>query len=288
MNPRYPIYIPSKGRYETRKTVKALDAISVPYRIVVEPQEYDKYAAVIDEHNILVLPEDNVKLIGARNWIKQHSISEGYERHWQLDDNIEQFNRLNRNYQVKVSSGTIFRCAEDFTDRYDNIAYSGFQYDHFAKAKTKMLPFILNTRVYSCTLVNNLAPYAWRSIYNDDTDVCLQALKDGWCTVLFNAFLQCKATTMTVKGGNTEELYLIEDGRKKMAQALVDLHPDVAKVAWRFNRWQHVVDYSSFKLNNRLQKKDGITIPEGINNYGMKLVTVDSDEYTRWEANKLL
>lgn len=271
MNPKYPVYIPSKGRYDTRKTVKALEAINVPYHIVVEPQEYELYAEVIDPKKILTLPEDNMKLIGSRNWIKAHSIERGFARHWQLDDNIEQFNRLNRNLQVKVSSGTIFRCAEDFTDRYTNVAYSGFQYDHFAKAKTKMSPYILNTRIYSCTLVNNSVPFKWRSIYNDDTDVCLQALKAGWCTILFNAFLQCKATTMTLKGGNTEELYLIEDGRKKMAQALVDLHPDVARVDWRFNRWQHVVDYSSFKKNNKLEKREDLIVPDRVNNYGMIL-----------------
>jgi len=270
MQPKYPIYIPSKGRHETRKTVKALEAINVPYSIVVEPLEYDLYATVINPDNILVLPENDMKLIGSRNWIKAHSIEKGFKRHWQLDDNIEQFNRLNQNLQVKVSSGTVFRCIEDFTDRYENVAYSGFQYDHFAKAKTKMSPYILNTRIYSCTLVNNSVPFKWRSIYNDDTDVCLQALKSGWCTILFNAFLQCKATTMTVKGGNTEELYLIEDGRKKMAQALVDLHPDVARVAWRFNRWQHVVDYRSFK-SNKLKKREDLVVPDRINNYGMVL-----------------
>jgi hypothetical protein len=272
MNPNYPIYIPSKGRHDTRKTVKALDAINVPYRIVVEPQEYRKYANVIDSEKILTLPENNINLIGSRNWIMQHSINEGHKRHWQLDDNIEQFNRLNRNLQVKVTSGTIFKCVEDFTDRYTNVAYSGLQYDHFAKAKTVMSPYILNTRIYSCTLVNNSIPYRWRSIYNDDTDVSLMALKDGWCTILFNAFLQCKATTMTVKGGNTESLYLIEDGRKKMAQALADLHPDVCRIAWRFNRWQHVVDYRPFK-KNKLERVDN-TVYEGIDNYGMKLVTV--------------
>ena len=73
--------------------VKALESINVPYRIVVEPLEYELYAAVIDPSKILILPEDNMKLIGSRNWIKEHSIKEGHARHWQLDDNIEQFNR---------------------------------------------------------------------------------------------------------------------------------------------------------------------------------------------------
>lgn len=48
MNPRHPVYIISKGRWESRLTSKALEAMRVPYHIVVEPQEYDDYAAVID------------------------------------------------------------------------------------------------------------------------------------------------------------------------------------------------------------------------------------------------
>jgi len=51
---------------------------------------------------------------------------------------------------------------------------------------------------------------------------------------------------------------------------LADLHPDCAKVTWKFNRWHHHVDYRKFK-RNPLIKKDA-PIPQGINNYGMKLV----------------
>src|SRR5687767_14144816 len=37
--PRYPIYIISKGRCDSRLTSRALEWIKVPYHIVVEPQE---------------------------------------------------------------------------------------------------------------------------------------------------------------------------------------------------------------------------------------------------------
>ena len=53
-NPRYPLYIVSKGRAESRLTSKALERMNVPYRIVVEDQEFDDYAAVIDEKKILL------------------------------------------------------------------------------------------------------------------------------------------------------------------------------------------------------------------------------------------
>ena len=55
---------------------------------------------------------------------------------------------------------------------------------------------------------------------------------------------------------------------KGTIKMLEELHPDVAKVVWKFNRWHHHVDYRSFK-NNKLKRKEGLNIPEGINNYGI-------------------
>jgi hypothetical protein len=270
MNPKYPVYIPSKGRWETRLTSKALELMNMPYYIVVEKEEYEQYASVISPKKILVLPFSNKGLFSARNWIMEHSISLGAKRHWQLDDNIEGFCRFNNNYHVPVTSGTIFRCAEDFVDRYENIAYAGFQYDFFVPSKVLHPAFVINTRIYSCTLVNNAIPFRWRSLYNDDTDVCLQALKEKWCTILFYAFIQLKSTTMTIKGGNTEDLYLIQDGRLKMAEALKELHPNLTRVTWKWGRWQHQVNYTPFK-RNKLIKKKGLEIKKGVDNYGMKL-----------------
>jgi hypothetical protein len=275
MTPNYPIYIISKGRWESRLTSKALERINTPYRIVIEPQEYDEYSKVIDEKKILVLPFSNLGQgsIPARNWVWNHSIENGFARHWIIDDNILDFYRLNNNLKIRVTSGAIFKAAEDFTDRYKNVPISGFNYHAFAPSRVKMKPFRLNTRVYSCILIRNDLNIRWRGRYNEDTDLCLRALKDGWCTILFNAFLIDKSTTMTKKGGNTEDLYMIEDGRLKMAQSLKDQHPDVTKIIKKWGRWQHSVDYRKFK-KNRLIKKENYSALDGINNYGMELKNV--------------
>src|SRR4030066_660280 len=104
MNPNYPVYIISKGRWESRLTSKALEQISVPYHIVIEPQEYDNYAAVINPAKILVLPFSNLGQgsIPARNWVWEHSIGIGAQRHWILDDNIRDFYRLDNNIKFRV------------------------------------------------------------------------------------------------------------------------------------------------------------------------------------------
>ena len=57
MNPKYPLYIVSKGRADSRLTSKALEKMQVPYYIVIEKSDYKDYSAVIDKKKILILPE---------------------------------------------------------------------------------------------------------------------------------------------------------------------------------------------------------------------------------------
>ena len=269
---RYPIYIISKGRAKSRLTSKALEEIGLPYKIVIEPQEFEEYSAVINSEKILTLPFSNLGQgsIPARNWVLNYSRANGDIRHWILDDNIEQFNRLHNNMQVKVVSDGIFRAAEDFVDRYENIAIAGFEYDFFLKSRAKWNPFRLNTRIYSCSLILNSIPFEWRGKYNEDTDLSLRVLKAGFTTVLFLAFIQQKTQTMKLKGGNTDEIYANTNDRKEFAESLAQQHPDVVKVTRKFNRWHHQVNYSPFK-RNILKFKEGIELPSGINNYGMSL-----------------
>lgn len=286
VNPRYPVYVISKGRWESRLTVKALEKIGIPHHVVIELQERDSYAAVMDPNKLLILPFSNLGQgsIPARNWVWEHAVGTGAARHWILDDNIDGFYRLHNNLKVPCSSGATFKAAEDFVDRYENVALAGFQYFMFASRKTLIPPFSLNTRIYSCILINHdLTGWSdadregrpkclvekWRGRYNEDTDLSLRALKAGWSTVLFNAFLAWKMTTMSMSGGNTDELYK-DDGRLKMAESLRQQHPDVVKIVQKWGRWQHHVHYRIFR-DNRLVPKEGVAIPQADDNYGMKL-----------------
>lgn len=270
-NPDYPVYIISKGRWDSRLTVKALELRNIPYHIVIEPQEYENYSQVIDPKKILVLPFSNLGQgsIPARNWVWEDSIKRGAERHWILDDNIEEFYYMTNNIKYRTDSGASFKAIEEFVDRYENVALAGMQYEHLVPRIMKWKPFALNTRIYSCILIKNDIPYRWRGRYNEDTDLSLRALKDGWVTVLFYAFLGDKVQTMRMSGGNTDELYK-GDGRLLMAQSLVEQHPDVTKIYRRWGRWQHLVNYKPFK-NNRLIRKKGVQVPQGENNFGMVL-----------------
>jgi hypothetical protein len=301
-SPQFPLFIPSKGRSEYMITSKVLTELGVPHHIVVEPQEVAKYQEAVDKWKLktTVLELDMSykekydlcddlglsKSTGsgpARNFIWDTSISMGYPWHWIMDDNIRSFHRLNLNEKVKVSSGAIFRAMEDFMLRYKNVSMGGPNYHMFAAARSKQKPFIVNTRIYSCNLIRNDVPFRWRGRYNEDVILSLDMLKGGWCTVQFNAFLQNKMQTQSLKGGNTQELYQADDkpkGKEKYSktgtiaksQMLVREHPDVARIAWRFQRWHHHVDYSPWK-DRPLVRREGVLIGEGTNNYGMSLKT---------------
>ena len=271
IQPRYPIYIISKGRWSTALTARALEASNTNYSIVIEPQEYAEYAAVIESDKILVLPFSNLGQgsIPARNWVWEHAVAQGVERHWILDDNIDGFCRLTRNDKRPGDASALLCAMESFVDRYENVALAGPNYRFFAKQKQHIPPFLLNTRVYSCILIRNNLICRWRGRYNEDTDLSLRVLKDGECTILFNAFLANKMATLTMRGGNTDELYQ-GDGRLKMAQSLQEQHPDVVTITEKFGRYQHQVNYKPFR-RNKLIMKPGIVIPEGHDEYGMLL-----------------
>jgi len=274
--PRYPIYIPSKGRYESCHTARFLAADKVPHILVVNEHEYDEYDSRYgkSEHcSVLVLPVNDHKtsgLIFARNWIKRHSIDAGYERHWQLDDNIWQLRRWYKGDRIECDSNYALACTEDFVDRYENVAIAGLNYYMFGIDRRP--PFCINVHVYSCTLVLNSIPHKWRLRYNDDTDICLQVLSDGWCTILMNVFLANKCATMQCAGGNTNDLYQ-DDGRLKMARSLERMWPGVAKTTRRFGRPQHVINWKKF--NNKLIRRNDLDWSKfEPNEYGMKLKQV--------------
>jgi hypothetical protein len=282
MNPKYPVFIPTKGRFSNPLTIKAFDILDVAYKAVIEEQEYDDYVAVIDPKKIIVLPHRDKGLTVTRNWIWDYAMEKGFKRFWTFDDNIRDFYRLHKNIKWRFRTKTFLRVIEDFADRYTNVPIVGMEYEMFRPRKEKTAPYRLNARVYSNMLIEAKAKdsngnyYRNECFYNDDTDLCIRVLKDGYCTILFQTFLADKMPTMQHAGGMTD-YYNKTDKRKQFAQELIDKHPDIVKMVWRYNRWHHEVDYRSFR-RNKLIMKPNLNIPEGVNNYGMILKTIEENE----------
>jgi len=284
--PRFPLYIPSKGRAESGLTTRALSEMGVPHFVVVEPQEVELYAKALRGSLATVLPLDlsykqryelcdNLGLSKstgpgpARNFIWDHSLNNGKAWHWVMDDNIKCFRRMTNKHRVKVITPAFWRVQEDFVLRYRNVAMAGPNYSMFAFGANALPPFIINTRIYSCNLIRNEIPFRWRGRYNEDTILSLDMLKAGWCTIQFYAFLQEKVRTQTLQGGNTAEFYA-KEGTMPKSRMLCDIHPDCSRLVWKFGRWHHHVDYMRFKKQKLLKRADFIPQAEP-NEYGMAL-----------------
>lgn len=248
---KYPVYVISKGRSQLKKhTVQFLIEDKTDFKLIIEPQELDLYSKRFGSDKILVLPFSNLGLgsIPARNWVWEHSKTLGFKRHWILDDNIGKINVFKSGKRVRCNSSEAFQKVEEFTEKFSNIAIAGITYRFLVAPGCK--PFWLNCHAYSTLLILNDLPFRWRGLYNEDTDLCLQALTSNFCTVNINAFNTDKATTMTCKGGNTDELYK-DNGRLKMARSLEyewrKKFPGLVRTIYRYNRPQHRVNWKMFK-----------------------------------------
>lgn len=288
MEPLFPIYIISKGRWDKSLTAKALGKMGVNFRVVVEEAEAPLYAQTVGEERLLILDpefqrqyqahidleEGQSKGSGpARNFVWEHSLTEGHEWHWVIDDNIRDFYRLNRNVKARLYDGAFFRLMEEFVLRYTNVGMAGPNYEMFVPRKVIRPPFVTNVRIYSCILIRNDLPYRWHGRYNEDTILSLDVLKAGWATILFNAFLADKLHTQRLTGGNTDAFYA-KEGTLPKSQMLVNLHPDVARLAYKWGRWHHQVNYRAF-ADLKLIRKFSLQGTEAINNYGLELVDWD-------------
>lgn len=283
--PRFPIYVPTKGRAGVATTPLNLLKMGVPFTLVVEQQEWDSYAAVFGEDCLLVLdPQyqedyDTYDDLGdsksrgpgpARNFIWDHSIEQGHEWHWVMDDNILRFLRLHDNARRELTDGVGFHAMETFVLRYTNIAMAGPHYEMFAPNREKRPPYVTGCRIYSCNLIRNDLGFRWAGRYNEDTDLSLRMMKAGWATVQFFAFLASKLRTQAMGGGNTKEFYAGE-GTLAKSKMLVNRHPDVARLTWKYGRWHHHVDYSQWS-GQPLIRRDDYDIPDENPYEGMKLV----------------
>ena len=262
MNNKYPIYIVSKGRWENPLTANFFKKDNVDFKIVVEPKEYDNYCDSIGSKHVLQLPFGDLDLgsYPARNFAWEHSMKEGHERHWIFDDNIRGIERTNKGKRIKCNSIKAIKVLEEFTDRYENIAITSFNYHKFViPGVSDTIPFRFNVHGYSALLIKNNMPYRWRMKYNEDIDLCLQVLHNKLCTVLFNAFVIYKVSTVEkMKGGNQTDLYKGNAYEKKFlkARSLEEVWPQYAKTIIRFNRPHHLINWRSHFKHPLIRRSD--------------------------------
>jgi len=241
----------SKGRYENPLTARSFDRSGIKYLIAVEPQEYDLYVKSVGIDRVLKLPFANLGLgsYPARNYCWEHAKQNGHKFHWLFDDNIRGFAKWingRKTYIENQNDALIF--VENFVNK-NNTDIAGFEYRYFV-AKVPNTPFKHNCHVYSAMLIKNSLPYRWRLKYNEDIDLCLQILHNGYSTASCVYYMSNKTSTVAkLKGGNQTELYQNNAPKKNLLKAkMIEFQwPQYAKTVIRFGRHHHLIDWKQFQ-----------------------------------------
>ena len=251
----------------------------IDFQILVETQEYDNYCKALGEEYVTRLPFSNLGVgsYPARNYAWEDSIKKGYERHWVFDDNIRAFRRTYKGNRIVCNGKKAIKVLEDFTDRYENIGITGFNYSTFVTPNTSKA-FYLNVHAYSAMLMKNNMPYRWRLKYNEDVDLCLQVLDNGLCTILCNAFIVDKtSTTAKMKGGNQDELYKGNAFEKKVlkARSVEEIWPQYVETKIVWNRPHHFVSWRKHFKHGLVRREDVDWEAIKDKKYDIKLKQVD-------------
>lgn len=129
---RYPIYVPTKGRYNYLYTIRNLQKMNALFYAIVEEQEYELYAQKVDKKNLLVLDNSFKKAYQtldnrggsisygsgpARNFAWQHAKDSKAPWHWVMDDNIRTFRIHDNNRKLRIYNTSFFRVMEQFVER---------------------------------------------------------------------------------------------------------------------------------------------------------------------------
>tara|TARA_Y100000310_G_scaffold271100_1_gene285406 strand:+ start:220 stop:1023 length:804 start_codon:yes stop_codon:yes gene_type:complete len=208
MNPEYPVYILSKGRADNCITANNLiQANCTNFKIVVEPQDYDKYNFYYDKAYLLKLDKNNQGVAYVRQYIKDYDKS---EYHWALDDDLKFKKRIyilamGAYKNIPYNPLEMFREVEAYVKKYKNIGLAGFRNSVWAFKQKNDISF--NKQVASCVLVKKNTNAQYNKNIIEDTDYCMQLLTLNYCTVIFNRLLYDAPSQGKEKGGNTNELY---------------------------------------------------------------------------------
>jgi hypothetical protein len=197
------IYIPSKKRFKITYTINLLLNSDRKFFIVIEPQDKNDYLSKFNIKNLLIIDKNDQGISYVRNWIKNYSIKNNEDYHWQIDDNIKNFKKRSNNKNENIAGPVILSNIENIVDKYTNIGIASPSHTVFAFAAKNEIE--VNKQTYSCMLINNkINDVEFRNNVVEDTDYNLQVLSKGFCTLLFKKLLIEKETTMKMAGGNTE------------------------------------------------------------------------------------
>jgi hypothetical protein len=233
---KYPVFIPSKRRAQMHYAGDMLASAGIPYWVVVEPQEAEAYRGAYGAERVKVLDANDRGLHYVRNWILDYTDKMGVERHWQIDDNVASFGRGWGQGRRKVEAAEAMSALERFVDGYRNIALGGYLLWNWAFGEKYPEALWWNKSAASVHLIKNGLGFRYRPHCFEDTDMALQVLVSGWCTVTLTRYLIRKERMGKMPGGSDYQYR--DNGKSRLHAGVARLWPGLVKANQPFRNWR--------------------------------------------------
>jgi len=199
--PKYPIYIPSKGRAETKATAANFEENNIPYTFSIEKEDEEKYRKAFPNAEFIILEKSNQGNPYSRNTIKEHALKNGHKYHWHIDDDIKKMAYyLDGKNNYFDNFAQCLSIIEAVCDKYENIGAASPRSSAFSRTEKSIIGF--NKNIYCVMLLKNDNDIWFRPDVLEDKDMSMQILANGECTVLFNRLLMFNPSTGTNSGGH--------------------------------------------------------------------------------------
>tara|TARA_R110002096_G_scaffold378104_2_gene571965 strand:- start:773 stop:1576 length:804 start_codon:yes stop_codon:yes gene_type:complete len=233
-NLKYPICIISKDRADSCTTHLLFEPYGIDYFYMVEPNDYELYVAQFGKSKVVNIGENDKGVYYVRNFCIQWSIEKGYDKHWQIDDDLTSlhFRPMNNLTGIRESEKIknplkMILYMETMSDRFSNYGGSCLSHDGFAFAKNKDID--LNKMVYCFQLIRNSISAKYKPNTSEDIDFSITLLKEGYITLVFNKYTFRTPSSGSRKGGCNSSVDYKKtgtlDGRKKRNLKLCETYP---------------------------------------------------------------
>lgn len=224
----YPVFVFSRKRWANATTMRLLDASKINYTLVVSDEDYDQYADVYNNADILVLPNEAKGIRGARQFVIDRCREEGYPYCWMLDDDIQSITSKDPNLN---SLRSLFSTLEVFVEDYSNISLIGVDN---AEEIFKDKEFAINQPIRGLFLMNLQIGFDFEDpemkveLY-EDLAFAMKTISNGFVTVQHNKFQVQYAGH--VIGGGASNLYNQLDMQLYCAKVLNSFYPKNTSIA---------------------------------------------------------
>lgn len=219
------VYIPSKCRLGC-KTAELLESASVPFTVVVEPQEQSAYKK---RWPVLVLPENNQGISYVRNWILKTHPSGWF---WMLDDDISQFYIKGTTALIKADARSALVGAGKFFLHRPYVGQAALEYKVFSflAKPTKLLVWNSYCDVAVCVNKDQVKMLKYRKEANlkEDRDFTLQILASGLKTMRV-ALYSFGCPSIGSNPGGLRPVYQTDGSEHKAILKMEELWPGVCR-----------------------------------------------------------